>query len=69
MHRTTVGQALGRAWRWARWWVRELSGESAYDKYLVNHARLHPGQPPLGERAFWRAKADDAERRPIQRCC
>ncbi|UNX56244.1 YbdD/YjiX family protein [Georgenia sp. TF02-10] len=58
-----------RAWRSLRWFARELSGESAYDKYLAHHAREHPGEAPLTARQFWRQRADEQERTPQARCC
>lgn len=49
---------------WLSWYVRELSGETAYDRYLAHHRRHHPDVPPLGRRQF-----DDARTRPTVRCC
>lgn len=58
-----------RAWRAVRWYLRETSGETAYEKYLVRHARAHPGRAPVPERDFWRARADRAAGRPHAGCC
>jgi uncharacterized short protein YbdD (DUF466 family) len=50
--------ALVRALRSVRWYVRELLGDAAYERYLARHAREHPGADPVTEREFWRARAD-----------
>ncbi|MCK1797380.1 YbdD/YjiX family protein [Streptomyces sp. XM4193] len=54
-----------------RWYWRELTGESAYDRYLA-HARAHnPGASPLSRREFERRRTDAAEDDPREgfRCC
>lgn len=48
---------LGRGLRAVRWYVRELLGDSAYDRYVTRHAREHPGHPPVPEREFWRERS------------
>ena len=42
------------------WYFRELLGENAYDKYLVSHAKAHPGSQPLTRRQFYRRRGDQA---------
>ncbi len=49
----------------ARWWLREFSGESAYDKYLARHRRHHPDHPPMSRQEFWRSR----EREVTTGCC
>jgi uncharacterized short protein YbdD (DUF466 family) len=58
-----------RAWGALRWYVRELTGESGYDRYVDQHGRRHPGAPLLSRAAFERRRQDLAGRRPQQRCC
>lgn len=50
-----------------RWYLRALVGADAYEVYLARHARLHPGEPVLGEREFWRASQDRVS--VTTRCC
>jgi uncharacterized short protein YbdD (DUF466 family) len=50
--------AVVRAARAVRWYVRELMGDSAYERYRARHAREHPGAAPLGEREFWRRRTE-----------
>jgi uncharacterized short protein YbdD (DUF466 family) len=60
---------LTRSWRAVRWYVREVTGESAYDRY-VEHERLgHPDRPVMTRGEFERRRQDLANARPQQRCC
>ncbi|MFF1559733.1 CstA-like transporter-associated (seleno)protein [Streptomyces sp. NPDC058279] len=62
-----VRQALAKA----RYYVREFSGEAAYDRYVA-HARSHaPDAEVLTRRAFERARTDAREADPREgfRCC
>jgi uncharacterized short protein YbdD (DUF466 family) len=52
-----------------RWYLREVSGESAYDRYVAHMRRDHAGQPVLTRRDYERARQDDREARPRARCC
>ena len=61
----TVRQALGRV----GWYLREVSGESAYDRYVAHRKRQHPGEPVMSEREFWRWRMDERDRNPRARCC
>ncbi|RRR96816.1 YbdD/YjiX family protein [Glycomyces terrestris] len=52
-----------------RWYLRELTGESAYDRYLERHRLAHPGAPALPRREFERMRTDRADAHPRTRCC
>lgn len=60
---------MRRAWDGLRWYLRELTGESHYDRYLVRHAREHAGTPPQSRRQFERARIDRTNTGPGSRCC
>lgn len=63
--------AARRGLRWIRWYVRELTGESAYERYVA-HVRHHaPDAPVPGRREFERRRADAREDDPRSgfRCC
>jgi uncharacterized short protein YbdD (DUF466 family) len=60
---------LVRAWRGLRWYLRELTGETQYDRYLERHAREHPDAPPLSRREFERCRIAERDARPGSRCC
>jgi uncharacterized short protein YbdD (DUF466 family) len=60
---------LRRAVGAIRWYLREVSGEADYDRYLA-HAQQHPGDGPvLSRREFERRKAKQRESNPTPRCC
>ena len=46
------------------WYVRELLGENAYERYVEHRGRAHPGEPVLSRREF-----EDRRTRPTVRCC
>ena len=48
---------------------RDLTGESAYEKYVARHRREHPDHEPLNERQWWRARAEFDERNVSTGCC
>ena len=58
---------LLRAWRGVRWYLREFTGETRWDRYL-EHCTEH-GHTPMSRREFERRRADEAEKNPITRCC
>jgi uncharacterized short protein YbdD (DUF466 family) len=60
-----------RAARGLRWYVRELTDESGYDRYVA-HLRTHrPGADVPSRREFERMRTDRQEADPRQgfRCC
>ena len=74
--RRRVRQVLTRA----RTLWRDMTGESAYDRYLERYAREHAQCPahgpghgsehgPMSEREFWRARAKQAETEINASCC
>jgi len=51
-------------WRW----LRALSGDDAYERYLAHHAQQHGAAPALTRRAF----CEQEQRRKwsgVSRCC
>jgi uncharacterized short protein YbdD (DUF466 family) len=55
--------------RGLRWYVREVTGATAYDRYTDRHRACSPGVPPLSRREFERARARQRDDRPGVRCC
>jgi uncharacterized short protein YbdD (DUF466 family) len=51
------------------WYLRELTGETQYDRYLERHAREHTGTAPLSRREFERRRIDETDAKPGSRCC
>jgi uncharacterized short protein YbdD (DUF466 family) len=55
---------LRAAWRY----VREVSGDDAYERYLEHHAAHHAGEPVLTRKDYF----SDRQRRKwtgVSRCC
>ena len=52
-----------------RWYLREVSGESAYDRYVEHARREHPDEPVMSRRDFERWRQDDRNDNPRARCC
>lgn len=52
-----------------RWYVRELLGETKYERYLERMERHHPEAARLTKREFWREHSRAAERADNARCC
>ena len=55
---------LQRVWRW----IRELSCDDAYERYLQHHAERHPDREPLDRRAFYLSE-QHRKWSGVQRCC
>jgi uncharacterized short protein YbdD (DUF466 family) len=64
-----VTPPLRRSARWLRWYLREVSGESAYDRYCAHARAEHPDVQPLPRREFERRRMDQRDERPESRCC
>jgi uncharacterized short protein YbdD (DUF466 family) len=52
-----------------KWYVREVSGESAYDRYVEHVRSEHPDAVVMSRRDFERLRQDERERNPRARCC
>jgi len=67
-----VVASVVRGWRGIGWYLRELTGESAYDRYLERHEEDGRGDgdgwPPLTRREFERLRAERSVQ-PGSRCC
>jgi uncharacterized short protein YbdD (DUF466 family) len=64
-----VTAALAKAWHGVRWYRRELTGETQYERYLERHAREHPDEPVLSRKEFERRRIAAADAKPGSRCC
>jgi uncharacterized short protein YbdD (DUF466 family) len=60
-----VGGALKTVW----WYLREVSGETAYDRYVAHARDEHPGEPVMSRRDFERRRQDARETQTQARCC
>jgi uncharacterized short protein YbdD (DUF466 family) len=48
--------------------IRCLSGDDAYERYLRHHGEAHPHEPSLDRKAFFRQE-QDRKWNGIRRCC
>jgi uncharacterized short protein YbdD (DUF466 family) len=48
--------------------VRQLSGDDAYERYLVHHARAHPAEKPLTRKEFFK-REQERKWGGVRRCC
>jgi uncharacterized short protein YbdD (DUF466 family) len=60
---------LRDAYSGVRWYLREITGESAYDRYVEHMRRDHPEQAVMTRREFERRRQDAREENPRARCC
>jgi uncharacterized short protein YbdD (DUF466 family) len=49
-------------------WLRAVSGDDAYERYLTHHALAHVGDAPLSRRAFYESELQ-RKWSGINRCC
>jgi uncharacterized short protein YbdD (DUF466 family) len=60
---------LRDAFSGVRWYLREVSGESAYDRYVAHMRRDHPDQAVMSRREYERRRMDQRDENPRARCC
>lgn len=49
-------------------YLKEISGENAYDHYLERHHATHPGKQSMGRGEFYRRRQDEKYISPGSRC-
>ncbi len=59
---------LLRPLRYAWDYLKEISGENAYDRYLAVHTATHPGKPAMSRGEFYRWRQDEKYNNPGSRC-
>lgn len=64
-----IAGKIRAAWRGIVWYMREISGEARYDHYLEHFAQEHPGEKPLSETEFLRAREEYDKHHPNTSCC
>jgi uncharacterized short protein YbdD (DUF466 family) len=48
--------------------IRRLSGDDAYERYLVEHSLHHPDETPLSRADFFK-QWQDGKWKGVKRCC
>jgi uncharacterized short protein YbdD (DUF466 family) len=65
---TTVGSAALR-WLAAGWsYLRAVSGDDAYERYLAHHTAAHPGQTPMSRKDYF-IQRQQQKWTGVTRCC
>jgi uncharacterized short protein YbdD (DUF466 family) len=49
-------------------YLKEISGENAYDRYLAVHTATHPGKRAMTRGEFYRWRQDEKYSNPGARC-
>ncbi|HEX5849448.1 MAG TPA: YbdD/YjiX family protein, partial [Rubrobacter sp.] len=49
-------------------YLKEISGENAYDRYLAVHTTTHPGKKVMTRGEFYRWRQDEKYSNPGARC-
>ena len=62
------GSPLIKPLRYAWEYLKEISGENAYDRYLLAHAATHPERPAMSRGEFYRHRQDEKYNNPGSRC-
>jgi uncharacterized short protein YbdD (DUF466 family) len=52
-----------------RWYLKEVSGETAYDRYVEHVRRDHPDAIVMSRRDYERLRQDRRNDNPRARCC
>ena len=63
-----LSRALLQPVRYAWEYLKEISDENSYDKYLAVHSATHPGKPPMSRGEFSRWRQDEKFANPGSRC-
>jgi uncharacterized short protein YbdD (DUF466 family) len=55
---------------WRRWWarLRSITGDDAYERYLMHRRLAHPDEAALDRSQFYRAELERRWSEP-NRCC
>ncbi len=67
----TLAPRVNRAWRglWNTWrFVRQVSGDDAFDRYLAHHRDAHADGVPMTREQFYQFRQEQKWNR-ISRCC
>jgi uncharacterized short protein YbdD (DUF466 family) len=59
-----IATEIKRAWGY----LRQVTGDDAYERYVAHHAQAHAGQQPLTREQFFRQRQDEKWSK-VSRCC
>ena len=65
----TSARAAAIRWLSAGWcYLRAVSGDDAYERYLAHHEAEHPGKPPMSRKAYF-VERQQRKWTGVTRCC
>jgi len=59
-----MGAELRKIWQY----LRQVSGDDAYERYLAHHQQAHVGEPPMTQKQHFRKRQDEKWSK-VSRCC
>jgi len=59
-----IAVKLKQIWQY----LRQVSGDDAYERYLAHHRQAHPGEPPMTPDQYFRNRQDEKWSK-VSRCC
>jgi len=59
-----MGAELRKIWQY----LRQVSGDDAYERYLAHHRQAHAGEPPMTQGQHFRKRQDEKWSK-VSRCC
>jgi uncharacterized short protein YbdD (DUF466 family) len=59
-----IAAELRRAWRY----LREVTGDDAYERYLAHHQKAHPDRTPMTREQYFRKRQEEKWSK-VSRCC
>jgi uncharacterized short protein YbdD (DUF466 family) len=57
-------ESIKQAWRY----LREVTGDDAYERYLAHQRTAHPDEAPLSRRDYFKCRQDEKWSK-VSRCC
>jgi uncharacterized short protein YbdD (DUF466 family) len=60
----TIRNLCTSGWRF----MREVTGDDAYERYLVHQQQSHPHEPPMSAEQYFKFRLDQKWSR-VSRCC
>jgi uncharacterized short protein YbdD (DUF466 family) len=59
-----MGAELRKIWQY----LRQVSGDDAYERYLAHHRQAHAGESPMTQEQHYRKRQDEKWSK-VSRCC
>ncbi|MFN0038968.1 MAG: YbdD/YjiX family protein [Burkholderiales bacterium] len=57
-------ESIKRAWHY----LREVTGDDAYERYVAHQKKVHPEETPMSQRDYFKCRQDEKWSK-VSRCC